>query len=440
MALAAGVMVLCGGILIAANAVNGVNRDGERLVLRKLAYDAKYDAGVPYFRTLHALGSSNHVCVTVKTAAIDNLHDRTTALRHGGVNLKLTFGDGKSSEIALNRGHRFDSFAAGREMNFVFPLPYGYTPFDIKSAALAITAGADGKYDDWLCERATLSFLLGGKQVRIASTDEAARFGSANGMLRSIALTDRREKNLTYQQTHLLYDRMLELAENGVTNFDDAALKTKTLAALNFANATALYMDVETISSTRSAELHRDLPEAMQDEEMNFNGTLQVSVQFTTPLSDGSYTKQYTLDTPGKDDFELSGKSTFRMEMPEGKCVFDVDAVTLTTSDLSDAWAPRFVRLYLTPDFDKEIELARLTDTYLEKQYDSCIFATGMLDTPIAFDLTALNAVPAIERESIQKNYGVAMTETADSMYFEKQSYYSRRSRFYAQMAREQAK
>lgn len=130
----------------------------------------------------------------------------------------------------------------------------------------------------------------------------------------------------------------------------------------------------------------------------------------------------------------MSGSSTFRMDMPEGMCVFDISEVRISTADKEDAWAPRFIRLYLTLDFEKELEIARLTDTYLNQQFDSCIFFRGYLDEPISFDLSAGNAIPAIEYAAVQETYGQTLSDAAYKMYFEKQSFYSRQINFYIQM------
>lgn len=428
--------VLC---ILGAHRANIHIRDTEGMILDKLTYGEDYDASVPYFRTLDAIGSSNHLCVTVKTGSIDNLADRTPTLEDGGVNLRVTFTDGTSSELSLYKKFRSDSFSSGKETHFIVTLPYGYTPFDISATALTITPGKDGSYDDWLCRSASVSFMLSGKRVLISYSDAAKRLGSGTDMLRSLELTDARKDNTTYGQMSLLFDKLVTLAEAGLTDFSDTALKQDTLTSLGLSNATALYLDIETVSTTRNAELHAAedqngrLPES---EDLNYNGTLTAEVTFTTELADGGYTKTYTLDTPGKDDFEMSASSTFRMDMPDGMCVFDVASITITTTDKNDAWAPRFVRLYLTLDYAQELELARLTDKKLEQQYDSCIFYKGYLDSAVSFDISAANAIPAIEADSIKESYGHTLSEAAYNMYFETQSYYSRQIRFYEQAAK----
>lgn len=432
---AAGVVVasLC---IIAANLSATFLRDSEGMILQKLSYGQDYDKSVPYYRALDALGSSSHLCVSVTTAKRDNLSDPTVALEQGGVNLKLAFTDGTTTEIPLQKKFRFDSFTAGKQTHFIVALPYEYTPFDIAAFSLSITAGPDGKFDDWLLERAEVSFLLGGKRVLLAAKEQegAVRLGNGKDLLRSLELGDRRADNTAYQQCALLFDKWLALAEKGLTDFGDASLKAETLSALGIANATALYLDVETVSPERNGALLNALGEQFpENEELNFNGALFVDVTFHTTLEDGTHTKRFTLDIPGKDDFELSGASTFRMDMPKGSSVFDIVEVTLSTSDLEDAWAPRFARLYLTLDYEKELELSRLTDTYLEKQYDSPIFYQGFLDK-VSFDLRQNNSIPLIEYPDIEKVYGHKLSKAAYTMYFENQSYFSRQLNFYDYM------
>ena len=430
--------LLAVGCLLGAH-YGALHKDTEGMILQRLTYGEDYDTSVPYFRTLHAIGSSNHLCVTLNTAAIDNLHDRTVALEDGGVSLKLLFNDGTTKEMALTRNWKKDCFSQGTEAHFFVTLPYGYTPFDISSTALTLTPGADGTYDDWLCRRATVSFMLGGERVLIAQSSwtEQKRFGSGGDMVRSADLTDARSDNATYNQMSLLFDKLLTLSEHGLENFADATLKQDTLASLGLSNATALYMDVETVSAETGAAFKKALGENSalpENEDLNYNGTLCVNVTFNGVLEDGSHTKQYYLDTPGKDDFELSGASTFRMDLPEGMCVFDITDVSITLTDLRDAWAPRFIRLYLTLDYEKELEIARLTDQALITQYDTAIFYPGFLDTPISFDLKAQNAIPEQEAAEIRTTYGHTLSAAAYDMYFEKQSFYSRQIRFFEQM------
>lgn len=437
-------IALAGGILaiiciVSAHMCVLYLRDTDGMILQKLTYGKDYDTAVPYFRTLDAIGSSNHLCVSVQTARRDNLSDPTVALEQGGVNLKLTFTDGSTKEISLRKKFRFDSFDAGKQTHFIVTLPYGYSPFDIATFALTITAGAEGIYDDWLCESAEVSFMLAGKQVLLASDEwqKPTRFGSGTGMLRTAELTDRRTENATYNQMSLLFERLKDLAEKGMTDFADTTLKQNTLSSLALSNARALYMDVETISTERNFTLLSELGEdsrLSENENLNYNGTMYIDVTFNGKLPDGTYTKRYELDTPGKDDFEMSSASTFRMDMPEGMCVFDIAQVSISTADKSDAWAPRFVRLYLTLDFEKEMEIARFTDTYLEQQYDTCIFYKGYLDEPLTFDLGESNAIPVNEYQDIQKNYSQKLSDAAYKMYFDNQSFYSRQINFYIQM------
>ncbi len=435
MSTTAGVMVSV-AIIIGALCASLYWKDSEAMILEKLAYGENYDASVAYWRTLNAIGSSSHICVTVQTGRRDNLNDPTVALEQGGINLRLSFADGSTTEMPLQKKFRADSFTAGKETHFILALPNGYTPFDISTCALTITAGADGLYDDWLCRRAEVSFLLGGKRVLIAVSESGGRLGSGKDMLRTLTLEDRRDGNTVYQQSALLFDKLLSLANEGLTDFTDSALKKKTLASLQMANTNALYLDIETVSAERNSTLLAELGENSripEHEDLNYNGTLFADVTFQLPLPDGSHTKRYTLDTLGKDDFELAGTSTFRMEMPQGMCVFDIMEVTLGTADSGDAWSPRFARLYMTLDFEKELELGRLTDMYLITQYDTPIFYRGFLEK-VTFDLSNNNSFPATEQAEIEKKHGKKLEEAAREMYFENQSYFSRQINFYHHM------
>lgn len=430
--------VVCIGCLLGGYFLT-LHKNTEGMILERLTYGEDYDTSVPYFRTLHAIGSSNHLCVTVSTAAVDNLKDPTVALEDGGINLKLSFTDGSSVEMPLQRNWRRNCFAAGSESNFFITLPFGYTPFDITATSLVLTPGADGSYDDWLCPRATVSFMLGGERILIAQSNwtEPKRFGSGGDAVRAADLKDARLNNTTYNQMSLLFAKLLRLAEHGLEDFANGTLKQDTLETLGMSNAGALYMDVETVSAERNAQMKAALGENSalpEEEDLNYNGVLSVTLTFNGVLKDGGYTKEYLLDTPGKDDFEMSSASTFRMELPEGMCVFDICDVSVTLQDLSDSWAPRFIRLYLTMDYEQELEIGRITDQALETQYDTAIFYHGFLDSPVSFDLGAQNAIPTVEAGKIEKNYHHKFSNAAYQMYFEKQSFYSRQIRFFEQM------
>ncbi len=435
-------LLLCAALVIGAKVLVQYGNKRERMVLDKLSYDdsfATVDAPFPYRRTLNALGSSHYLNVSLSTAAADSAQTRTASLTQGGVNLRVTFEDGSTEEMKLSRKYRFDEFAAGTDTEFFVALPDGYTPFDVARVGLTLTAGADGGYDDWICRSAKVSFKLGDEAVLIARDNwqTPVTFGSGDNMLRATFLTDCRAENVTYQQTKLLFSKLNELSQKGLVNFDDSKLKADTLDSLSMAGALALYLDVETVSPERNAALTKPLIDSgklPETEDLNFNGKLIVSVTFYGKLEDGSYTKQYELDIPGKDDFEMSGASTFRMDMPEGKCVFDIARVTLSTAAPTDAWAPRFARLYLTLNYDQELEIARMTDAALEKQYGTPIFYEGLLDSPISFDLSAANALPSHQLGYIESTYGHKLSTATKSMYFDAQSYFSRQIRFYQQV------
>ena len=438
LALVAG--ILCSGCLIAGHIAARRNNE-EGMLLDRLTYGEDYDSKVPYFRTLHAIGSSNHLCVTVETANVDNLKDPTVGLEQGGISLKVSFIDGTHTELPLQRHYRKNCFAPGAKSNFILTLPYGYTPFDISAVSLVLIPGVDGTYDDWLCVKANVSFMLGGERVLIAQSnwEQAKRFGSGKDLVRAADLTDARTDNTTYKQMELLFTKLLSLAEHGLKSFSDGKTKQEALASIGFSNANALYLDVETVSAERNAALKNQQGEKTtlpDEEDLNYNGVLKVTLSFNGALTDGGYSKEYLLDIPGKDDFEMSSASTFRMDLPSEMCVFDINEVTITTVDQEDAWAPRFARLYLTLDFDQELEIARLTDVALENQYDTPIFYRGFLDAPIPFDLSVPNAVPSHLAEMIETTYNQKFSKTGYTMYFDKQSFYSRQILFFEQMDR----
>ncbi len=427
--------VVIGGSVLCVRAYHSVDRKIER----KLTYPDTFDRNVPYFRTLAHLGSSNHLCVTVRTTSLSNFKNRTPALENGGVNLRLTFADGKSAEAPLRARHRADEFTAGRTDYFIVTLPFGKTPFDISAASLVLTPGADGKYGDWQCDYANLSFLLGGKRVLIAreSWQNAVTLGSGGNKRRSVDLTDTRQDNQTYQQYAALFSVLNKLSEAGLTDLGDQTLRAEALASLNVKSATALYLDVETVSAATGSQMLSELSEAraLPDyEELNYNGVLYADITLNGRLSDGGYTRRYPLDTPGKDDFELGSSSTFRIDLPEGFTVFDVIGVTIGTMDTDDAWAPRFLRLYVPLDYGRTLEVARLTDASLKESRDTAIFYKGFLDTGAAFDLTCSRAVPDIEARTIKEEFGFEMSGASYALYFEKQSFYARQILFYEQM------
>ena len=427
--------VLIGGSVWCVRAYHSVDRKIEG----KLTYPASYDQTVPYFRTLCYLGSSNHLCVTVRTSASDNFKNRTPALEKGGVNLRLTFSDGDSTELALRARHRADAFTAGKTDHFIVTLPFGKTPFDIHTASLVLTPGADGKYGDWQCDLANLSFLLGGKRVLIAreSWQSAVTLGSGSNMRRSVELSDTRQDNKTYQQYAALFSVMNRLSEAGLTDLSDVTLKNETLSALNVKAGTALYLDTETVSAATGTQMLAELSGARalpEYEALNYNGVLYADVTFNGKLPDGTYTRRYLLDTPGKDDFELGSASTFRIDLPDGSTVFDVVNVTVGTLDTDDAWAPRFLRLYVSLDYGRKLELARLTDASLKETRDTAIFCKGYLDTGVSFDLSSQQAIPSVELKEIKDQFGFEMSGSSRAMYFEKQSFYARQILFYEQM------
>ena len=58
-------------------------------------------------------------------------------LDRGGVNLRLTFSDGNTTEFALSNAN-YDNFESGMTDTFTLILPFGYTPFDITEYTIAV--------------------------------------------------------------------------------------------------------------------------------------------------------------------------------------------------------------------------------------------------------------------------------------------------------------
>lgn len=436
--LSLGVILCSTALLITARFLDETYGNPSVRLTNKLAYDAQYDTNIPYFRTLDHIGSSNHLLLTVETAKNNNIKNIDASLSNGNINLKLTFEDQTVKEIPL-KNHRMDNFFAGQTAAFKVTLPFGYTPFDIKEVSLVMVAGADGKFDDWHCSLARLSFLLGDRSVLIAkeSWDGVMVFGSGNNQLRSTVLVDQRTENTEYQQTKRLFTWLNALSQNGMTDFSHVSAKQDALHTLNITPATALFIDVETVGINRNSALieqHGATVSLSEQDEMNYNGVLLAEITFVGKLGDGSFTKSYTLDTPGKDDFEIGAFSTFRLDLPEGTSIFDIAKISLTTDDKKDAWAPRFIRVYTALDFDTELEIARLTDAALEAEYGTAVFYRRLIDQPVTFALNKPQSVSVTEEARIKKDFGHTLTGTSRSMYFDRISFTDRQILFYQQL------
>ena len=73
--------------------------DGNRRIISRLTM-TEFDDTVPYLRSLYALGSSNRIQVTLKTDDENYINPRGVGLDRGGVNIRLAFSDGNTTEFA----------------------------------------------------------------------------------------------------------------------------------------------------------------------------------------------------------------------------------------------------------------------------------------------------------------------------------------------------
>ena len=200
-----------------------------------------------------------------------------------------------------------------------------------------------------------------------------------------------------------------------------------------------LYLDVETVGLETQGQILKEqlgTVELSETDLLDYDGTMTLRIRFYSDAG-GSYYKDYNLDTPGKDDFELGGSSEFALTMPEGMSVFDIRSMELLVNDTADAWAPRMIRAYLRTDYGYILELALETDVTLLEKRGTGVFYKGLIETAVSaaeLDLTAVYQLPTALKEPIETKYITEISGVTYSMYFNEFNFYERQKLFYSQM------
>ncbi len=431
-----GVLVLVGGLVLAAAKLSGSFLTDEAVLARRLS-DPDYNKAQPVLDALHCFGSTNRIQVTLKTAAFDNLHPARVDLDRGNLNLVLTLNDGSTLEYTL-QNRRVDNFESGNTDQFTLILPDTVSAFDISAYRLTLLPDAKGRYGSWRCQWAQISFLLGGTRTLLAKDHFSEPFTFSQDAL-SAELPSATDGNADYQQVHALYPYVLTICKSGKETVYDKSMKSAALTALGLTDGDTLYLDIETVGLENQNTLFRTQLEGITLSDydlLNYNGTMTARIRFYSDAA-GSYIKDYPLDTPGKDDFELGNTSTFALTMPEGMSVFDIASIELLVNDPTDAWAPRMMRAYLRTDYGTYLELARVTDTTLTESRGTCIFYQGRIETsvsPVVLNLNATFSLPVELKDALEKKYGTKITGVSYSMYFGSFDFYERQKLFYSQM------
>lgn len=410
--------------------------DNDARIVRRLSM-TEFDSSVPYLRALSALGSSNRIQITLKTDTENYINPRGVGLDRGGVNLVLTFSDGNTAEFALNNSN-YDNFESGMTDTFTVILPFGYTPFDITDYTVAVLPDIKNRYDDWHCRWARVYFLLGNEPVMLAreSWESVAVFGGGENAVKSSALEIVHGSNNKYIRSNKIYSYYLSLAQKGATELVGDTLKADALDSLGLNGGKFLYIDIETVNIQVQNDILTyytkgvDIPET---DALDYDGRLFLDVTFFSSKADGGYTESFLLDTLGTDDFELGTTSSFKLEMPEGMCVFDISSITLRAENPHDAWAPHFVRAYIKPDYSEMLEIARLTDTMLVNSRSTPVFYKNLIDTGVELDLSAQFCISEAVRKNIESEKEFKFSDKIADMYFELRSFYDRQNIFYEQ-------
>ena len=390
--------------------------DRGRAVVRRLSM-TEYDEGVPYLRTLAALGSTNRIQVSLRTEDEDYLRRNGVSLRRGGVNLLLRFSDGTTTEYSL-RNRRYQTFGAGAEDTFTLILPFGYTPFDVTEYTIHVLPDRRNRYDSWHCRWARVYFLLGDEPVLLAreSWDGTAVFGAGDDMITSSTLNIAHTENRRYARCRTVFGDLMRLS-GGAMN---ASLKADALDSLGLNAAGSMFVEVETVNIEMQNDLLTYYAKGVsipETDSLDYDGRMFLDVTFYSALPDGGYTKSFLLDTLGTDDFELGTTGVFKLELPDGMCVFDISDMSLRVENPYDAWAPHLVRVYVKPDYCDRLEIARITDTLLRGTYSTSVFYKNLIDGAVPFDLSAKFALSGSVRRALEQDTNtllVEMTEPGD--------------------------
>ncbi len=429
-------LALTGGVAYAGAYFADRWTAGEEVLAARLAMPQS-DGTDPVLTALESVGSSNRVQITLRTAKKENLHPQGVDMDQGHVQLSMTLKNGKVMEYTLQNA-RIDNFESGSTDHFTLILPETVSPFDITEYKLLLLPDAKGAYDDWHCLSAQVAFLLGGERTLLARSGwkDVCVFDEANP---SAVLPIATDTNLNFARISEVYPYILEVCakqEGGVHTKD---IKKDANIELGLMNGDTLYLDIETVGLENQNQLLQEQLggiEIPEDDRLSYNGTMTLRVRFLYPF-EGAYVKEYTLDTPGKDDFELGNTSTFALSLPEGASAFDITSMELLVNDPSDAWAPRMIRAYLRTDYGTALELARLSDVQLSQSRKTGVFYRGLIETaisPLALDLTADYALPRAMKETIEKQYYTEIEGVIYSMYFGERNFYDRQKLYYSQV------
>lgn len=386
-------------------------------------------------KTLEMLGSSDKLQISLRTDDENIIVKKGVDLDKGNVNLLLTFSDGEKKEYNLSN-NKYDNFEAGGTDNFTITLPSGKTAFDITEYRLIILPGIDNKYDSWHCKWARIYFLLGGEPVMLAkeSWKDYAVFGNGDNNIKQSQLTLVAKDTTVFERASTLYNYFLKLNKNDITDEEFAKLKEDTLDAVGLNSGRVLCIDVETINIEGQNNVltyytkGANIPE---NDSLDYDGLLNLELTFYTPQNDGSYTYTVALDTLGTDDFELGSTSKFKIELPEGLTVFDISRAVLKADNPNDAWAPRFIRVYVETDYKEMLEIARVTDTILTSTYSTPVFYKNLIDSGIELDLSSAFRISAAQKKALAEKNGYSFEKRVGNMYYKLQSFYSRQNSFF---------
>ena len=429
-------LLAVGGLTVASAKLSDSWLADEAVLVRRLS-DPDYNRKNPILSALDCFGSTNRIQVSLQTVTRDNLNPLPVDLDQGNINLVMTLKDGKMMEYTL-QNRRIDNFESGYTDQFTLILPDSISVFDIAEYKLVLMPDVKGEYGSWHCRWAQVSFLLGGERVLLAEDDWKEPYVFSADHL-DYSLQSVASENAHYVQASELYPYVLAVCREGQETVHTAKIKEKALQSLGMSNGDVHYLDVETVGLENQNTIAKELMgegELLEHDLMDYDGTMSLRVRFYAKTA-GSFYKDYPLDTPGKDDFELGNTSVFALTMPEGLSVFDIMSMELLVHDAGDTWAPRMIRAYLNTDYGTVLELARLTDVTLAKQRRTCVFRRGLIETaisPVALDLNTVYQLPPVLKEQIEEKYFTHITDVTYSMYFNEFSFYERQKLFYSQV------
>ena len=408
--------------------------NSDERILRRLTL-TEYNTASPLLSTLDMLGSSNRIQITLKTDDENRFNTKGAGLDRGNINLQLTFANGDKSEYSLNNIN-YDNFESGMEDTFTIILPYDKTPFDITEYRLVAVPDINNKFDEWHCRWARVYFLLGNEPVMLAkeSWDTVAVFGDGDTAIKQSVLEIVSENTTRYTRASILYGYFLKLKQTGMSDEQFSSLKTDTLSAVGLNAATVMNVNIETVNIEGQNNIltyYAKGVEIPDEDALDYDGMLYLDVTFYTRLEDGSYTKRYPLDTLGTDDFELGSTSSFRIEMPKGMTVFDISNMKIVADNPYDAWAPRFIRIYVDTDYKERLEIARITDTVLTATYSTPVFYKNLIDGGIEVDLTSAFCLSDAQKKALADKNGYNFGERISNMYYTLQSFYERQNTFF---------